>query len=118
MNWLLYAGGSLILVGAVFGLLAAVGLLRFPDVYSRLHATSLAGLLGVGTVLLGLFVSAPDGAGLFRTLAALLFLALATPVAGHLLARAAFVRSYPPAKATAIDREGIDLRDAERPETE
>ena len=84
--------------GAVFSLLAAVGLLRFPDVYSRMHAASKAGTVGSGLILIGFAVQAPDFGSAARALAALLFLVTTAPVAAHILARAASQVRDPPAK--------------------
>lgn len=51
-------GAALLLIGAGFFTAGAVGLLRFPDVYSRLHALTKADNLGLGCVLLGLALTA------------------------------------------------------------
>lgn len=49
-------GSLLVLIGAVWMLLGTLGLLRFPDVYTRLHSSGLVSPLGVTLVLLGLVV--------------------------------------------------------------
>ena len=46
-----YAGALLLLAGSIFGLIAALGVLRLPDLYTRLHAASKAGAVGGGMVL-------------------------------------------------------------------
>ena len=48
------------LLGAAFCLLAAVGLLRFPDIFTRAHAGSMAGLAGVGLILAGVAFASGD----------------------------------------------------------
>ncbi len=50
------AAGTLILIGAFFFLGGTVGLLRFPDTYSRLHALTKADNLGLGFIILGVFL--------------------------------------------------------------
>jgi multicomponent Na+:H+ antiporter subunit G len=79
-----------VVAGSVFGLLAAVGLLRFPDLYTRLHAASKAGVVGAGLILVALAIISLDWATALRATIAILFLLLTTPLAAHLLARAGY----------------------------
>jgi len=84
----------LLLVGSAFCLLAAVGLLRFPELYTRLHATAKAGPLGVGLILLGAALMSLDVLVVVRSALGLVFLILVSPLSAHLLARAS-TRSGP-----------------------
>lgn len=84
-----HIGAIVILLGALLTLLAAIGMLRFPDVYTRLHAASKAGPLGTGLILLGAGMSSQDPSILVRAVVGFLFLILTSPVAAHLLGRAA-----------------------------
>lgn len=97
------AGAILILIGAAFCLLAALGVLRFPDVYTRLHASSKAGPLGAGLILSGAGVASGDPVTLLRSLLGLVFLILVSPISAHLLARAALRSGVPPASITSIN---------------
>ena len=56
IDWLLtdWIGATLLVIGCGFFLAGTIGLLRFPDVYSRLHALAKADNLGLGCILLGL----------------------------------------------------------------
>jgi len=96
-------GAILILVGSAFCLLAALGVLRFPDIYTRLHASSKAGALGTGLILLGAGISSGDPLTMLRTLLGLVFLMLVSPVSGHLLARAALRSGTPLASISSIN---------------
>ena len=87
--------GILVIVGAFFALVAAVGLIRLPDVYSRMHAASKAGTVGSGLMMIALAVISADGSTAIRALAGLLFFILTAPIAAHLLARAAYKVDYP-----------------------
>ena len=79
----------LIVVGSFFLLVGTVGLLRLPDVYNRLHATSKATTLGAASMFLAGFVYyGPGGTGL-TSLVGILFLFLTAPTGGHVIARAA-----------------------------
>ena len=86
--------GLLIIIGAAFVLVASLGLIRLPDVYSRMHAASKAGTLGSGVMLLALAVVAEDQATVTRALAGILFFLLTAPVSAHLLAKAAYAAGY------------------------
>jgi len=81
--------------GAAFSLLGALGVVRLPDVYSRMSATSKAATLGAVALLLGAAAHFEDGALLARALATAAFLFLTAPVAAHQIARAAYRTGTP-----------------------
>lgn len=80
-----------VVTGSMFGLLAALGLVRFPDLYTRLHAASKAGVVGAGFILLALALASLDAAVILRSIIAILFLLLTAPISAHLLARAGYM---------------------------
>jgi multicomponent Na+:H+ antiporter subunit G len=86
--------GVMVVVGAGFSLIAAIGLVRLPDVYTRMHAASKAGTVGSGVILLALAIHADDAATITRALAGVAFLLLTAPIAAHLLAKAAHGAGY------------------------
>lgn len=98
-----YVAGLAVILGSGFSLLAALGILRFPDLYTRLHAATKAGVVGVGLVLLGLASAALDGATALRALGGIIFLVLTSPVSAHLLARAAYAAGLRPANITVVN---------------
>jgi len=100
---LTYAAGAIIIFGATFSFLAAVGLLRLPDLYTRMHAAAKAGTVGSGLLLLAIALVAFDVSVALRVLVGVLFLLLTAPVAAHLLARAAYSAGYRPADITVIN---------------
>lgn len=83
-------------VGGVFAVIGAVGMLRMPDFYTRMHAASVIETLGAGLILIGLCLQA----GWTLVTVKLLFLGLlilfASPTATHALARAALLRGLKP----------------------
>ncbi|MGZ8154544.1 MAG: monovalent cation/H(+) antiporter subunit G [Burkholderiales bacterium] len=93
------ASWALLLAGSGFCVIGAIGLIRMPDFYTRMHAASVTDTLGAGLILLGLILQA----GFTLVAAKLLILALlilfTTPTATHALARAAFLRGISPALA-------------------
>ncbi|MCR4265326.1 monovalent cation/H(+) antiporter subunit G [Nitratireductor sp. ZSWI3] len=86
--------GMLLIIGAGFTLVAAIGLLRLPDLYTRMHAASKAGTLGSGMMLIALAVFAHDQSIVTRALAAVVFFLLTAPISAHLLAKAAYAAGY------------------------
>lgn len=99
----LYAGGIVLLLGAAFTLLAAIGVVRLPDLYTRMHAASKAGAVGGGLILLAVALSSQDAAVSLRAVIGVIFLLLTTPVSAHLLARASYLTGYRPCKETLVD---------------
>lgn len=79
------------IIGVVFLFAAALGLMRFRDPLLRMHASTKAGTIGAGLVLAGAVISAGGGSSTTIGIAAILFLLLTVPVAGHLLGRAAYI---------------------------
>lgn len=89
-SWLLLA------TGGVFCMIGALGLLRMPDFYTRMHAASVIDTLGAGLLLLGMILQA----GLTLVSVKLLFIGVllffTSPTATHALARAARLRGVAP----------------------
>jgi multicomponent K+:H+ antiporter subunit G len=84
LSLLLLLGGSLILIGSL-------GLIRLPDVYTRLHAPTKATTLGMGAILIAsmLFTLFDQGSLSVQQLLITLFLFISAPLTGHLLAKTA-----------------------------
>ena len=89
--------------GGVFVFLAAIGLLRMPDLFTRMHPSSKAATLGTVLILIGVAVHFQDGAIAVRAVLICLFLFLTAPVASHIIARAGFLSGVPLSEETAID---------------
>ena len=80
----------LLAVGIFFVYSGSIGIFRFPDVYNRIHAATKTGTLGLLSILAsGLLFLGLDTVTI-KALAIMVFLMLTTPVAGHVLARAAY----------------------------
>lgn len=97
LSWALLAGGGF------FCIVGALGMLRMPDFYTRMHAASLIDTLGAGLMLAGLVLQA----GLTLVAAKLamvgLLILFASPTATHALARAAMSRGLEPLLAPPED---------------
>lgn len=82
-------------IGGIFMLLAAVGILRLPDTYTRLQASTKAATLGVSSILLGAAFHFADLGVTVRAVTTILFLLATAPVAGHLIGRVAYLLRVP-----------------------
>ena len=85
----------LLLTGAVFVFIAALGVVRMPDMFLRMSAASKAGSLGASLALLAAALYFYDLAIAVRVIATIAFIFLTTPVAAHLITRAAYVNDVP-----------------------
>lgn len=96
----------LITIGTFFILMAGLGLVRMPDLFLRMSASTKAATLGVGCTLLGVAFYFGDFATFIRAGAIIIFLLLTAPVAAHLIGRAAYQDGAPLWAGTQFD----DLR--------
>jgi multicomponent Na+:H+ antiporter subunit G len=103
-----YAAAFSLVVGGLFSLLAAIGMLRLPDLYTRMHAASKAGVVGAGLVLIAVALISLDVAVGLRAVLGIVFLLLTTPVSAHLLARAAYSSGIQPIGSTNISDRKAD----------
>jgi multicomponent Na+:H+ antiporter subunit G len=78
-----------LILGGFFALVAAIGILRLPDVLMRMHASTKAGTLGSSLILIGAAVHFADAGTTTRVVAIIVFLMLTAPIAAHMLGRAA-----------------------------
>ncbi len=88
MVWDVLSWGS-ILLGLFFIVVGGIGVLRFPDVYTRLHAAGMTDTMGAGLVLVGLSFQSGEWLITVRLLMIWAFLLFTSPIATHALARAA-----------------------------
>lgn len=93
----------LMLVGATFLLLAALGMVRMPDLFTRMQSASKASTLGIACVLLALAFHFPGISVNIRVLATIAFYFLTAPITAHLIGRAAYFVGVPVWKGTVID---------------
>ncbi|OEY65300.1 Na+/H+ antiporter subunit G [Marinobacter sp. X15-166B] len=97
-----YALSALLLIGGFFTLVGAIGLVRLPDFYTRLHAPTKATTLGVGAIMLasvGYFSSTGAGPGASEILITV-FLLLTAPVSANIIAKAAMHLDEKPVAGT------------------
>ncbi|MBN1540652.1 Na+/H+ antiporter subunit G [candidate division KSB1 bacterium] len=103
-------GMSLIFLGIAFDFFGVLGLVRLPDVYNRLQAATKCVTFGSAGVLLGVFILkgfTPFG---FKALLGIVFIFLASPVAAHVIARAAHRTNIPLTPSTVTDQYADDQK--------
>ena len=85
--------------GGLFCVIGAVGLIRMPDLYTRMHAASVTDTLGAGLILFGLILQAGVTLVTAKLLIIGVLILFTSPTATHALARAAFLRGVKPVLA-------------------
>lgn len=90
-------------MGALFMLLAAVGILRFPDLPTRMHSSTKSGVFGSMLIMIGVALALPESAVVLRAIAIVMFIFLTAPVAAHVLGRAGYFAGVPLCDKTLKD---------------
>ncbi len=91
-----YIAWGFFIIGALFVIVGALGILRFPDFYTRIHASGLTDTLGAEFILIGMAIQAPSWLIAAKILMMMIFLLLTSPVATHAVAHAAWVGGLNP----------------------
>lgn len=89
-------GWALLMGGGFFVLTGAIGIVRFPDFYTRMHAAGITDTLGADLMLLGMVVMSPSWVVAVKLLIIGAFMLFTSPVSTHALAHAAWVGGQPP----------------------
>ncbi len=97
LTWLL------LLSGGFFLLTGAIGMVRLPDVFTRMHAAGMADTMGAGLILAGLCVHSGVNLVTVRLLLVLAFVWFTSPIATHALAKAALSGGARPYTLTGTD---------------
>ena len=100
--------------GSAFALLAAVGVLRMPDVFTRMQASTKASTLGLGCLLVGAALQFGDLPSFVRVVSIGAAVLLTTPVAAHVIARASYLADVPLWDGTVLDERRRDSEGAAR----
>jgi multicomponent Na+:H+ antiporter subunit G len=101
-------------LGAAFILLAAIGILRMPDLYLRISVTTKAATLGTGLILSSVALYFGEAGISTRIVAIILFTLLTAPVGAHLIGRASYFTGVPIWKHSVVD----DLKGRYQPDVE
>jgi multicomponent Na+:H+ antiporter subunit G len=91
------------IVGSAFAFLAALGVVRMPDVFTRMQASTKASTLGLGCLLVGSALQLADLASIIRLVSIGAFIFLTTPVSAHVIARASYRANVSLWEGTVLD---------------
>lgn len=92
MQWVT---GIFALAGSILVLLAAIGVLRMPDLFTRMQAVTKASTLGLGCLLAAAAVALAESSAVIRAISIGAFVMLTSPVSNHVIARAAYLTRVP-----------------------
>jgi multicomponent Na+:H+ antiporter subunit G len=98
-----FAQVALLIVGAAFLLLAAIGVLRMPDLFTRMQTATKAATLGISCILIAVALYMQDLGVAIRAFFTVVFFFLTAPVAAHMIGRAAYFIGVPLWKGTIVD---------------
>ncbi len=116
-TWIDLLAAIFMLVGSLFTLAAAVGLVRFPDVLARMHSATKPQVFGLIIMMGGVILAMRTWHALFLLTFVVLFQILTAPVSGHMVARAAYRTGQWNSHEAVLDELAEDLTEAgfERP---
>lgn len=92
VNWVI---ALFMLSSGIFTLLAAVGILRLPDLMTRMHASTKAGALGVALMMIAAMLHFNDLVVMAKALAVIMFILITAPIAAHAIGRAGYFVGVP-----------------------
>ncbi len=101
MEWI---AAILLVLGASFMFVAALGIIRLPDVFTRMHATTKASSFGTGLMLVSMILYFRQPYIFVESILVIIFIFFTAPVASHMLGRAAYLLKVPLWEGTVIDQ--------------
>ena len=87
--WLDILSGACLAIGGLCVLIGTIGVLRFPNFFTRMHATGITDTTGIGFLFIGLCIEAGWSLVLLKLILIMLFLFFTNPTSAHALAKAA-----------------------------
>jgi len=96
-----------LLVGSFLCVSGGVGILRFPDFYTRMHAVGVTETLATAMILIGLMLQSPEGLVVLKLMIILLMTLFISPTASHALAQAAIQNDLMPELDKKEDNEKV-----------
>jgi multicomponent Na+:H+ antiporter subunit G len=109
---MIWVAGACLVLGAFLMFLTGIGLVRMPDIFTRMHAATKSASLGVALMLLAAALVFQEAMVVTKALVTITFIFLTAPVAASLLGRAAYARRTPLWEHSVMDegRDHIALR--------
>jgi multicomponent Na+:H+ antiporter subunit G len=104
-------GYILIIVGILFDIFGCIGLVRFPDVYNRLQASTKCVTLGTVLLLFGVAAVSGFGPTATRSVICAMFIMITSPTAAHAIAKGAYASGVKLWEKSVVDKYGADKED-------
>jgi len=92
-----------LIAGSIFMFLSALGILRFPDVFTRMHAATKASSFGCGLMLIAVMLHIGGAGIIIGAFLTIIFIFMTAPVASHMIGRAAYFRGVRLWEKTVVD---------------
>lgn len=115
---MVWAASALFLAGSLLTLVAALGLVRFPDVLARMHAVTKPGTLGIAMLMTGLALSLRSIDVAWKLALVVLFQLITSPVSAHMIGRAAVRTKKIDSERLVVDELSDDLAHSDVPHGE
>ena len=97
-------GYILIIIGILFNIFGCIGLVRFPDVYNRLQASTKCVTLGTVLLLVGVAIISATGATSAKAIICAVFILLTSPTAAHAIAKGSYASGVPLWEDSVVDK--------------
>lgn len=97
-------------IGVIFDLFGCIGLIRFPDVYNRLQASTKCVTLGTFSIMFGIFLISGFNSTGVKALLCGIFILISSPVAAHALAKGAYRSGVNLWRGSVVDKYGEDTK--------
>ena len=98
------AGYILIVIGVLFDIFGCIGLVRFPDVYNRLQASTKCVTLGTVLLLVGVALAGGSGAIAAKAIICAVFILITSPTAAHAIAKGSHASGVPLWEDSVVDK--------------
>ena len=102
-------GYILIAVGVLFNIFGCIGLVRFPDIYNRLQASTKCVTLGTSMLLVGVAIAGGSMATSAKAITCAVFIMITSPTAAHAIAKGAYSSGIKMWEGSVVDKYGEDL---------
>ena len=89
-------GNIIMIIGGIISVIGSLGLIRFPDVYSRSHAQTVINVGGVCLILLGVLIDQMEMFFSVRMVFLMIFIFITSPVGTHAITKAAYISGIKP----------------------
>jgi multicomponent Na+:H+ antiporter subunit G len=117
-NWTDVAAATCLVLGVLLALIASIGILRFPDVLTRMHSATKPQVLGLLLILLGLALRLRDPAAMGLLALVAMFQLVTSPIASHMVGRASFRAGQVRRDLLVVDELSPTLPEPDRLEAE